>query len=196
MPMSIRPSIAVDSRTRLRICLAGFVVLLLVVVARAVHLEVTQGDAFRAEAARTLVKQHDLHGVRGRIIAADGSVLACDKKILSLAVKYRYLEEPPNPRWLRSTVAARLSRAERKDERRVAAEEALVLEERRQLAKRLAELCELTHEDWDRKAQQTQARVERISESVHRRRLQEFYRNREDKAARGFSPLDVLQEGR
>ena len=74
--------------------------------------------------------------------------MARDEKVLAVAVKYRYLEEPPNPRWLRSMLRARLTRAQRKDERRVAEEEALVLRERRQLAERLADLCEVAPENW------------------------------------------------
>ncbi|MEA1950956.1 MAG: penicillin-binding transpeptidase domain-containing protein [Planctomycetota bacterium] len=185
---------AVDSRARLRICLAGFIVLLLIVAVRTVHLEVTQGEAFRAEAARPLVRYHDLPGTRGRILAADGSVLTHDEKIHSLAVQYRYLEEPPNPRWLRSMVAARLSRAERMDELRVAAEEVLVLEERRQLAPRLAELCGMTPAEWELNARRIQARVERISQNVNSRQREKLRHRREEKHSRDFSPLDVLQD--
>ena len=187
------PAVAVDSRRRLRICLAGFVLLLMVVVARAVHLEVTQGDAFRAEAARPLVNRHDLPGVRGRILGADGSVLAYDKKVLALALRYRYLQEPPNRRWLSSMVRSRLTPAQRKDERRVADEEALVKSERRRLPRRLAELCELPIDEWDRRARQVQSRVEQIADSVNRRRLEEARCRKDEKAWRGPSPLDSLK---
>ena len=57
---------AVVSRLRLRICLAGFVLLLMVVAARAVYNEVSQGAAFRAEAARPLVNRRDLPGGGGQ----------------------------------------------------------------------------------------------------------------------------------
>ena len=188
------PVAVVDSHRRARICLAGFVLLLLVIATRAVYIEVTQGDAFRAEAVRPIVNRHDLPGVRGRILAADGSVLAHDQKVSALAVKYRYLEEPPNTRWMRSMLRARLTKAERKDERRVAAEESLILQERHQLAERLADLCEMTPDVWQQKARHIQDSVERISQSVNRRRLEEFYRKRLEKKASGeFSPLDMLQ---
>ena len=187
------PAPAVDSRSRLRLCLAGFIVLLTVVVARAVHLEITQGAAFRAEAARPLENRHDLPGVRGLILGADGSVLAYNKKVLALALRYRYLEEPPNRRWLSSVVRSRLTPARRKNERRVADEEALVLGERRRLARRLAELCEMPIDEWLRRARQVQTRVERIADSVNHRRLKKARRRREEKALGGPSLLDSLK---
>ena len=184
---------AVDSRLRLRICLAGFVVLLLIVAARAVHIEITQGDSFRAEAARPLVNRHDLPGVRGLILAADGGVLAYDKKVLALALHYRYLQEPPDRRWLSSAVRSRLTRAQRKDERRVAAEETLVINERRLLNERLAELCELPIDEWDRRARRVQTRVQRIADSVNRRRFEKARLRQAEKSRRGPSPLDRLK---
>lgn len=126
----------VDSRRRLRICLAGFAVLLLVVFGRAVQLEVSHGAAFRAEAAKPLRREKSLPGVRGRILASDGTVLACDKKALALAVHYRYLQQS----------------------------------ERSESARRLARLCGLSAEDWHARARRVQARVERIAQSVNRRR--------------------------
>ena len=87
---------AVDSRRRMRIVLIGFLVLLSIVFARAVQLEVTQGAAFRAETAKPLRREQSLPGVRGRILAADGTVLACDRESFALAVPYRWLSEPSN----------------------------------------------------------------------------------------------------
>jgi penicillin-binding protein 2 len=161
----------VDSRRRLRICLGGFLLLLLVVFGRAVQLEVTQGAAFRAEAVKPLRRERSLPGVRGRILARDGTVMACDRKILALAVHYRYLQQPPDAGWLRFAARARLSPAECKDPQRVAAEQARVQTERAELACRLAKLCGLSKEEWNRRAGRVQARVERIAGGVNRRHL-------------------------
>ncbi len=176
-PSDGRPArTAVDSRRRIRLCLVGFVLLLLIVFARAVQLEVTEGEAFRCRAAEPLVRRQGLPGVRGRILARDGTVLACDKKTLALAVHYRWLEEPPNPRWLRWRARSRLSRAERKDPRRVAAEEARVAAERAELASRLAQRSGLSVDEWNRRARRIQTRVERIAQSVNRRHLAQSVR--------------------
>ncbi|MFH1918713.1 MAG: penicillin-binding transpeptidase domain-containing protein, partial [Planctomycetota bacterium] len=166
----------VDPRRRMRLCLVGFLVPLLLVFARVVQLGVTDGAALRSEAAKPLVRRQSLPGVRGRILARDGTVLACDKEILALAVHYRWLEDPPNPRWLRWTARSRLSRAERRHPDRVAAEEARVRADRAELASRLARLTGISDDEWRRRARRVQVRVERIAESVNRRHLDEFDR--------------------
>ncbi len=189
------PGAVVDSRRRIRLCLAGFALLLVGVFGRAVQLEVTQGDAFRSEAARPLVRRHSVPGVRGRILARNGTVLACDKEVLALAVHYRWLEEPPNPRWLRWTARSRLSRAERKDPRRVAAEEARLRAERDEIAGRLAKLSGLAREEWNRRARRIQTRVERIAESVNRRRAVKEASEAPPSPSQGMSPDDRAATG-
>jgi len=87
----------VDSRLRLRLCLAVFVALLIVVFGRAVQLELRDGAAFRAEAAEPIVQQKRLRGLRGRILARDGTVLATDRQMAVLTVHYRALDQTPDP---------------------------------------------------------------------------------------------------
>jgi len=170
---------AVDSRRRLRICVWGFLLLLGVVFGRAFWLEATQGAAFRAEAARPLARHRILPARRGRILDHHGVVLARDKRVLAVAVHYRYLEEPSDSAWLRSMARARLSRAERKDSRRVVDAEADVLREKRELAERLARLCGLAPAEWTLRAGRIQARVKHIADDVHRRRLNALNERRE-----------------
>ncbi|MBN2023628.1 MAG: hypothetical protein JW809_12655 [Pirellulales bacterium] len=161
---------AVDLRVRLRWCVVLFIVLLGVVFGRAVRLQVVHGEAYRREAARPILERESLPGVRGRILARDGTVLAQDKPIQSIALRYRYLESPPDARWLRSMARSRMSRRERADPRRVAAEETRVRIECQDLGRRLAELCGVPWTEWSRRAAAIQARVERIADDVHRRR--------------------------
>ena len=158
----------VDSRRRLRICLAGFLAAAGLVFGRMVQLEATQGRALCEEASRPLIRLEVLPGVRGRILAASGEVLACDQQVLCLAVHYRYLEEPINPAWLRQMARSRLSRAQRGRPERVAAAEADVRAERTQTICRLAEVCGLSSSQWTTRAGQIQSRIQRIAEHVHR----------------------------
>lgn len=174
------PETTVAPRQRLRICGVVIVVLLGLVFLRLVHLEVTQGAAFRQEAVRPLLRRVNVPGTRGRIVARDGTVLACDQETLGLAVHYRYLEEPPNPQWLRSQARTRLSRAERRNPERVAAEMARLRVERAEQVRQLAGLCGLSVEEWRRRAAGVQSRVEQIAERVNRRR--------EDRAATAAAP--------
>ena len=90
----------VDPQRRLRICLAVFAVLLLVVFGRAVQLEVTEGAGFRAAALRPIERETVLPAARGRILARDGTVLAYDRAVQAVAVEYRWLEEPADNGWL------------------------------------------------------------------------------------------------
>src|SRR5579863_7591445 len=100
---------AADSGQRMRHLTAVFAVGFALVLVRIVALEIWQGAAFRQAAARPLAKSHPVPGVRGRIISRDGHVLACDQRMASLAVHYRYLEDPPSPRWLRAQARARVA---------------------------------------------------------------------------------------
>jgi penicillin-binding protein 2 len=181
---------AVEPRRRLWVCLIGFGLLLGMVLTRAAWIEATEGAAFRAEAARPLLRHRSLPAARGRIVARDGAVLAHDQNIRVLAVRYRYLDEPPNPAWLRSMARSRLTRAERKETARVAAEEAAVLGERRELAARLATLCGVTPAEWNARAARVQARVERIAEEVNRRRQESFEERRAEASRPAPSLLD------
>jgi len=168
-----RTPAVVDPRRRLRICLAAFVAVLLVVFGRAVQLEVTQGAGFRAEALRPVEKQTVLPAARGQILARDGSALACDRKVQAVAVQYRWLQEPPDAGWLRATARARMSKADRKDAAKVAAEQAKVLAERVELERQLARLCGLSPGQWAARAKQIQTRVQRIADSANGRRQSE-----------------------
>jgi penicillin-binding protein 2 len=162
----------VDPRRRLALFLAGFMALCAVVVARVGQLYFVEGAAFRAEAAKPSQRRAPLPGVRGRILACDGTVLACDKKVLALAVHYRYLEDPPDARWLNWAARLRLPGALRKDRLRVADEASRLCAERKALARRLARLCGLSDDEWDRRARQVQGQVERTAASIRRREAQ------------------------
>ena len=99
--------------------------------------------------------------MRGRILARDGTVLAYDQPLAALAVQYRYLEEPPNSRWLR--LQARRGCLPPSDRRpaRVAQEIEQLLAERGAMHQRLADACGLTPTEWRERCQRIQARVAR-----------------------------------
>jgi penicillin-binding protein 2 len=160
----------VDPRRRLRFCLAGFTAALLAIFGRAAQLEVTQGAGFRAEALRPIDKETVLPVARGRILARDGAILACDETIRAVAVEYRWLQNPPDQRWLRTVVRLRMPKTDRKNAEKFAAEKAKVLAERDAWAQRLAKLCGLSPKEWAARTQKIQTRIERISERANRRR--------------------------
>lgn len=163
----------VDATVRLRWGTRWFVLGALLVLARAITLELTQGDVFRSTAAEPLVRRQSLMGTRGRLLARDGTVLAVDLERPALAIHYRWLQSPPNALWLRRQARARLRTAQRKDRRLVQAAESRVLRERRDLHARLAQLCEISDEQWLLRATRIQQRVEQIARHVNDRHRQQ-----------------------
>jgi penicillin-binding protein 2 len=116
--------------------------------------------------------------MRGRILARDGTVLAYDQPQVDLAMNYRWVEEPANPRWLRHMARARLMSAERRDARRVAEEEQAVLAERLELGGQLASLCNVTDAQWRARTEQIQRRIETLGNTVNARHQSEIVRQR------------------
>ena len=91
------PSIVLaDPRLRLRLIFGFFVALVGLVFLRAAVLEATGGAEFRASTDRSRIVTEPIPALRGRLLSRDGVVLACDQSIASLAVDYRYLEDPPS----------------------------------------------------------------------------------------------------
>jgi penicillin-binding protein 2 len=68
-----------------------FVVSLAVVLGKIVHLQAVHGEAYRAEAARPLLRESPLPAGRGRILSRGGVVLAHDKPVVSLVLHYGQL---------------------------------------------------------------------------------------------------------
>jgi penicillin-binding protein 2 len=153
--------------SRLRWLLVAFFAFALTVLGRLVALEVQAGNEYRAAGAAPIVRRQHIAANRGRILARDGTVLAADEPVVSLAVHYRWLEEPTNPRWLRQMARSRLTARERRDAKRVAAEQTAVIAERKELADRLASLCGMSTADWQRRTERIQRRVESIAEGVN-----------------------------
>jgi penicillin-binding protein 2 len=173
--------VVVDSRRRLAICLACFVVVLLTVFGRVVQLEITQGEGFRAIALRPIEKQTPLPAPRGRILARNGDVLAADRTIPSVAVEYRWLQDPPDAGWLRTMARTRLSKTERQNAQKLADARTAVLADRVALAERLRKLCGLSAEQWAARIHRIQNQVERIATEANRQRPSETTDSDEEK---------------
>lgn len=160
----------VEPRRRLRICLAAFVAMLALVLGRAIQLEATYGPAFRDEALRPAEKKTVLPAPRGRILSRDGAILACDQTVQAVAVQYRWLQDPPDDHWLRTVVRSRLSKTDRRNVDKLATQRAAFLAERADTARRLADLCGLSPQQWAARSLRIQTRVERIAQSTNSRR--------------------------
>lgn len=159
---------------RLRVVLGVFGVLMTVVFGRLLAFALWERDAFLAEARRPREYQRLIPAPRGRLLAHDGTVLACDESVLVVELHYRWLEEPPNPRWLRATARSRLSPAQRRRPQQVAEAANEILVERADLHRRLAELCGLSPDEWNVRCRRIESRVRSMARRVNQRHQQQW----------------------
>ena len=143
---------------------------LLVVAGRLLHLQGFVAEGFAVETRHETESLEAIPARNGRILSSDGTVLAFDDERSRLLVHYRWLEEPPNDRWVRDEALARLSRSERRDKAKVEHAKAEVLARREALWQSLAELTEVKADKLADRRHGIQQRVERIHRLVEERR--------------------------
>ncbi len=160
-----------ETRRRLQLLLALVALASGLVLLRAVQLEATGGSDFRAVATRPITRTRPLAADRGRILARDGSVLAADTHTRALAVHYRWLQQPPDPDWLRRQAIGPLNRKQRRDAALVRSREAEWLSQQAELHRRLSQLCGLTDENWRARCQKVEWQVADLAQQVNQRRL-------------------------
>jgi penicillin-binding protein 2 len=166
-----------EGEVRLRWLLAAIAALAAIVMARVMALELWYGDRYREIAARPIERIVPVAAPRGRILAKDGTVLACDREVAALAIHYRYLQQPPDPAWLRAQARRRLPRRERRIAAKIKAECRRVEIERAALHQRLAQGCGMPDEALTDRLAKIQARVERIAAGVVTRRQEKHHGN-------------------
>ncbi len=137
---------------------------------RLCQLQVELQTGYVAPFSQTRIVLEDLRAREGRILAADGSVLADDVPSYDVLVHYRWLEDPVDRSWLRRKAWERLSRGERRQSAAVIAAEQHVMAERRRLWSDLCEMCGRSPQELTDAGREIQIRVEHIWEDVHARR--------------------------
>ncbi len=147
-----------------------FIVPLIAITARIADLQCRLQPSFMEVFSRTHTELQELPAREGRLLAADGTVLADDVLQYDLLVHYRRLEEPPDPRWLRRKAWERLSRSERRQSAVVAAQESLLHQERKTWWNELQRLTGQPQDELRQTAQGIQNRVDSIWASVDERR--------------------------
>jgi penicillin-binding protein 2 len=185
--LSIAPQRVVDPRRRLGWCVGAFAVLLLVVWCRAAQLQLGQGAAFREAVLRPIQRDKSLPPTRGRILARDGTVLACDRVVNAVAVDYRWLEDPPRQAWLEQLARKRLPKDQRRNAARLTDEIEKLRRERDDLHRRLAALCGIDLVQWQARAHRVQERVERIAADARRRQVEAALAAPQSQAAASWS---------
>jgi penicillin-binding protein 2 len=165
----------VDARPEVRLwwLCAAFILPLLVVTGRLVHLQGALQNQFAGRLDRTTEFVEPIPSRDGRILSAGGRVLAYDIERYDVHAHYRWIEEPADPNWLRQRALARLSRGDRRRREQVATEERNVVAERNKMWSRFARLVGSTDEGLGDRRRKIQQRVERIVDRVERRRLRQ-----------------------
>ncbi|MBL9123602.1 MAG: hypothetical protein JNG90_08200, partial [Planctomycetaceae bacterium] len=178
----------VDSRVRIRRLMFLLAAVLVVILARLGWLQLSEGPEFRRLAAQPIERHRRLDGVRGRILTRDGVVLAEDRPVLSVAVDYRWIADPPDAAWLRRVARQRLVRAKlplaaRKDPARLQIEIENVRDERLALQRRLAALCQCDAVTWESRLEAIRRKVSAAAADVNARRQAQFRAEQQRSAA-------------
>ncbi len=154
--------------------LAGLGLLLLiplvVIAVRIADLQCRQQAAYLDVFSQTHPERQELPARDGRILAADGAVLADDVIEYELHVRYRWLEQPPDPAWLRRRAWERLNRSDRRKPAQVAAQEALLRQEAIQWWRDLARLTDHSEVELRKIARGIQDQVDHVWATVDERR--------------------------
>jgi penicillin-binding protein 2 len=93
---------------RLKIFLAILIVFVLVLLARAMQLQVIEREDWAKKAAESMRSETLSETTRGRILDSKGAVLAEDEPCIDACVDYRFIEDPPDPLFLRQTAERRV----------------------------------------------------------------------------------------
>ena len=155
---------------RLVLLWLGMIVPLVVVAARIVQLQVVLREDFASGFEQSYEVREEIPARDGRILAADGSVLAGEIEHYELQVHFRLVQEPADASWLRREALKQLSRLERRDKKLVVAEELRVQQRRDELWSRLSLLTEQTAEQLIAARQSVQQRVVQTKQAVIKQR--------------------------
>lgn len=155
---------------RLMWLFVGIAIPIGVIAFRMGRLQVALPERFIERFERTTTTTERIAARNGRILGSDGRVLAADRRSFRLEVQYRWLEDPPDERWLRREALSRLDRRQRRDPERVGQAKADVLRRRADLWRQLATMTATSPAELAKQRQAIQTRVQRIVASVIERR--------------------------
>lgn len=140
------------------------------IVGRLVYLQGVLSIGFFDPQDATTVTYEWIPARCGRILSRDGRILAEDVVLYEIHAHYRWLESPPNASWVRRRALSQLDRAQRRDRVSVRQQEERVRAEQTAVWKRLVQLTGKSKAEIDRARSDVQQRIERMLDSVRRRR--------------------------
>ena len=137
---------------------------------RLAQLQLVLQEDYASGFEQTYEVHEDIPSRQGRILAADGSILAGEDERYDLQINYRLIQVPADERWLKSEAVRHLDRESRKDSKIVEQEKQNVLRRREEL---WASIATLTGRDLDQLTQIrtiVQQRTMRMRDEVIRQR--------------------------
>lgn len=163
---------SLDRQVELRTWLLGVLALAILVgiLARLSYLIIERRDQFLANAHPVTIRQEAIPAVDGRIYSSDGQLLAYDDEHFDIALHYRWLQDPPDPLWLRQQIRHLPQLTGTPDLPKEQAEE-LVLQTRGELWQKLVAAGKISAEEFEIRRAEIQQDVERIARVVNEARL-------------------------
>lgn len=158
-----------NPQLRMTVLCVAMVLPLFVVGLRAAQLQLNLQDRFADAFSVTTETVEEIPARTGRIISADGIVLADDAQSYDVAVYFPAIANPGDQDWIKKKAKLRLNKKDQKDNQRVADEELKVAQEIDEFWKRLAQLVGRTDNEIGESRERVQSRVEKIKQSVVRR---------------------------
>jgi penicillin-binding protein 2 len=137
---------------------------------RVAQLQIQMAPVYAGDFAKLTERTEEIPCLDGCIFTADGQILAQDVPGLEVHVHYRWIEEPPDPLWLKQKAFQRMPRADRRKPERLKAEHEKLLAERAELWKQLAEITGTALPELVIRRQKVQARMLKMQQSAARRR--------------------------
>ncbi|WP_298859028.1 penicillin-binding transpeptidase domain-containing protein, partial [uncultured Gimesia sp.] len=182
-------SFQVDRMPGVRVFLLGLllVVPLLAVSGRLLFIQLMSAELFYSRFGQTTESFETIPSRDGRIVSIDGRVLAMDVEQFDLQLHYRWMEEPPNARWLKQQALMLLEPLDRRNSDKVETAKEKVLGRRQQLWDELAQVTQMTPGELQASRQKIQERIQTIIESVNERAA---------KKSAGTQPLEVAAESK
>ena len=161
----------VDRNPQIRFILLwmGMVLPLFAIVGRAGQLQLNLQDEFANAFSILNVTTEDIPARDGRILSADGVVLATDVQTFDVVIHYPVIQDPPESDWVEARAKPRLNKKDRRDKRKLTDEKTKVMDETNRFWSDLTELTGQRPEEILESRQKVQARVVQIKEDVLRR---------------------------
>lgn len=142
---------------------------LLAVCGRVAQLQLSLQDGFASAFQVTTESREEIPARDGRILSADGVILADNVEQFDIAVYFPQIETTADQTWLTSLAKSRLRKSDWKNRAKLAAEKQRIVDEHDRFWLRLANLTDRSPDEIASVRRSVQSRVEQIKESIKRR---------------------------